>query len=148
MRKERNGLWNVFLEDVGSNVQTFFTIFDSITDLIFIIESDGTSFRYVYANHSTSKVLQSGKNIVGKRVEEIVPKEHASRMISYYNKVILTRKSIELIQKIVTSEGEMIGETSLNPLIQNGQVRYIIGIVRDITERKRKEQENIETKES
>ncbi|MES1045409.1 hypothetical protein BLX88_13700 [Bacillus obstructivus] len=135
-----------FLEDVGSNVQTFFTIFDSITDLIFIIESDGTSFRYVYANHSTSKVLQSGKNIVGKRVEEIVPKEHASRMISYYNKVILTRKSIELIQKIVTSEGEMIGETSLNPLIQNGQVRYIIGIVRDITERKRKEQENIETK--
>ncbi|WP_075620363.1 PAS domain S-box protein [Paenisporosarcina indica] len=136
-----------FLNKTGHDLLASTNIFDYLKDLIFLMETDEKSFRYVYVNSSAMKVLKFDGDIIGSLIEEKLPDELAKVLIPKYQQVQATKKSVDFIQILESENGEFVAEASLNPILtENGQCKYILAIVRDITERNCKERELKETK--
>lgn len=115
-------------------------IFNLLGDLVFLMVIDGNSFRYIYINSAVKKLLHIEDNIQGKRIEDVVPSDSAKYLTSKYLEAIKTRKKIYFKEVINNKDGQYIGETALNPIISdNGECKYVLGIVREITERSRME---------
>jgi diguanylate cyclase (GGDEF)-like protein/PAS domain S-box-containing protein len=136
-----------FINEIGHEILAFTRMFNFIKDLVFLMEANEDSFRYVYVNQSAMKVLNIDGNIIGSLIEDQVPHEIASTMISKYREAQLTKKTVNFIEILESDHDEFIGEASLNPILsENGQCKYILAIVRDVTDRKREERELKETK--
>ncbi|PSL40230.1 PAS domain S-box-containing protein/diguanylate cyclase (GGDEF)-like protein [Planomicrobium soli] len=137
-----------FSETVALDVLTSTALFDLIQDLVFLMEEEHETFRYIYANPAAFNILQLQENIVGSPIENVMSPEQAEILIEHYREVQSTKKSVEFIQRIETENGEIVGETVLNPIVtEEGQCKYILAIVRDVTERERAKRALIETKE-
>lgn len=119
------------------NIEAFKYMADSIRDLIFIMKVDQESFRYVFINQSAAGVLQkTNEEIKGKTIEDVMPKELASALTSHYQHVAKIKSPMKFEAIYHQESGEFIGEVSLNPIItSNGNCEYIMGIVRDVTEK-------------
>lgn len=136
-----------FINEIGQDVLAFTSMFNFIKDLVFLMEADNDSFRYIYVNQSAIKVLNIDGNIIGGWIEDFVPAELARIMIPKYREAQLTKKPVNFIEILESDNEEFIGEASLNPILsENGQCKYILAIVRDVTDRKREERELKETK--
>lgn len=136
-----------FLCKMGKNITSFISIFDLIKDLVFLMEADGDSFKYIYVNESAKEVLHYRGSMIGKRIEDVVSKELAKTLIIKYQQTVTTLKTVEFEEEYKGCDGRFIGETSLNPiLIGEEECIYILGIVRDVTERRHRECELKETK--
>ncbi|MEC1695051.1 GGDEF domain-containing protein [Schinkia azotoformans] len=127
-----------FLKNIGQDAKSFARIFDLIKDLVFIMEVSDQSFRYLYMNKSAYEVMDLKQDIIGKEMQYVLPKEMSTFLISKYKEVVTTGKSLEFESNLFPSNREFIGETSLNPILNNeGDCQYILAIVRDVTERER-----------
>lgn len=135
-----------FSEEMGQNILSSTAFFDLVKDPVFLMEKDRETFRYVYANPSALALLPV-QEVLGKRMEEVLPPEQSRNLIQFHHEAYCTQKSFEFIDRIVIENGEFIGETVLNPIVgQDGQSRYILAIIRDVTEREPEEQRLQETK--
>ncbi|HZG74170.1 MAG TPA: PAS domain S-box protein, partial [Chondromyces sp.] len=82
------------------------------------------------------------------RIEEVVSRDLANVLIEKYNKVLSTQESTDFEARVDTGDGEFIGEASLNPVsIEGDKGKYVLCIVRDVTDRWHKERELKEMKE-
>ncbi len=130
-----------FIEKIGQDVAAFTSILNFMTDFIFLLEAEGDSFRYIFINHSALKVLNIENNILGSRLEDVIPNERCMTLIPKYQQVHSTKKPVDFIEMIETDQGHFIGETVLNPILtEDGECKYVLAIVRDITDREIKEQ--------
>ncbi|WP_226038506.1 PAS domain S-box protein [Aquibacillus saliphilus] len=137
-----------FMNKEGHDIDVVVSMFDSIEDYVFLMKADAASFRYAYLNEAALQVLATSDSILGSRIEDVVSCELASRLNSRYQQVIATKKPLKFEETIEGSDGAVMGETALNPIIaRNGKCQYVLGIVRDITDRKRHERELNEAKE-
>src|SRR5690606_18511102 len=121
-------------------------LFDVVEDLVFLMEVDEEYFRYGYVNQSARRILHFDDENLGNLIEEVLPAERCGLLLPKYREVVMKKLPVNFIETMLTDDGELIGETSLNPIIEDGVVKYIIAIVRDITDRKRKEKELQDTK--
>ncbi len=129
--------------------KVFTGLFDSVKDLVFLMEVEGDSFRYVYVNQAGINILNRPYDLIGKRIEEVDSPPLAKHLIEKYREVVETKQSIEVENTIETADGNRIGETSLNPILtEDGQCTYVLAIVRDITDRYLKEEELKQIKEN
>ncbi|MCL2499973.1 MAG: ATP-binding protein [Defluviitaleaceae bacterium] len=113
------------------------TMFDSIPDLIFCKDMDS---KYTRCNQSLLKYFHLEMDqIIGKDDENglRVSEEIAHMYRAMDRKVIDENKAILYESPIPAPDGTArIFETSKTPLLLNGEVTGILGIARDITERK------------
>ncbi|WP_106497862.1 PAS domain S-box protein [Lentibacillus sp. Marseille-P4043] len=138
-----------FIHNISHNVTMIRKMFDSIKDLVFIMEADGNSFRYVYVNRSAIQVLDMEENMEGKLIEDVVPEELAETLRQNYNNCLSTKEELDFEERLSTVNGQFIGEASLNPILSDdGTCRYILAIVRDVTDRNQKERELQKTKKT
>lgn len=113
-------------------------IFSEISNPVLLMEVDGNSFRYIYINSAAKKVLKLNDDIQGKRIEDVVPSSTARYLTSKFNETVKNRRNVIFEETINSKDGERMLETTLNPIISdNGECRYVLAIVRDLTERKR-----------
>jgi diguanylate cyclase (GGDEF)-like protein/PAS domain S-box-containing protein len=139
---------NYFSEKMGVDLLSSTALFDLIQDLVFLMEEDQGTFRYVYANPAAFEILQLKKKIIGSRIEDVMPPAQAQILTPYYREVHSTQKPFEFIENIKAENDELIGETVLHPIVtESGHCRYILAIVRDVTERELAQKALIETKE-
>lgn len=130
-----------FSEKPDPDILASTTLFDFVKDPVFLMEKDQGSFRYIYINPSALSLMAHEK-IIGNRIENVVSLETSRNLIDQYQKVQSTHKPIEFIETIETEGSKFIGETILNPILsEDGQCKYILAIVRDVTEREQKSQE-------
>lgn len=128
-----------FSEEKGQDVLASTALFDFIKDPVFLMEKDEDSFRYTYVNPS-ALALMPRQDLIGKRIEEVLPKEQSRTVIHFHHKAHSTQEPVEFMEGIETENGEFIGETVLNPIVtENGECRYILAVIRDATERELKE---------
>lgn len=126
---------------LGQDVLASTALFDIVKDPVFLMEENYGSFRYLYANPS-ALALMPMQDFIGKRIEEVLPAEQSENVIHYHQKVIADREAVEFLERMETKNGEFIGETVLNPVFtEEGRCRYILSIVRNVTERERKKME-------
>ena len=133
-------------EIIGQDILAATALFDSIKDPVFIMEQDHDSYRYLYTNTSALSILPT-RDVIGRRIDDVMPKKQSQRLNYYYRKVQSTQKPVEFTEKISTNNKEFIGETILSPILtENHQCQYILAIVRDVTAREHEKKELQNTK--
>ena len=119
------------------------TLMDSLPDLIYV--KDAAS-RYVTVNRSLLQMwgVSSPESIVGKTAFDFVPEELADRYTSEDNEVLRQDHAVIDCEELVltpTGERRVYSVTKVPLHDPLGQVSGLVGIDRDITQRKRTEEE-------
>ena len=140
INKSEEEVKNLFriLEKESSMLQT---MFDSVTDLIFCKDLD---LNYTHCNKSLLRYFRiTEDDLIGKNdmdglgVSEEVSEERRERDMEVINE----RKTLIYEEFVAGADGiSRIFETNKVPLLMNGNVVGVMGIARDITERKAMEE--------
>ncbi|WP_047979771.1 sensor domain-containing protein [Ornithinibacillus contaminans] len=125
-----------FFESFGT-IEGFKYIMDSVKDLVIVLEVRGTSFHYVFINQSAASVLNADvEQIRGKSIEAALERSLATKLAEHSRQVVTRKKPLKFEQKFTKDDVDYIGEISLNPIIAaNGKCNYVVGIIRDVTEK-------------
>ncbi len=121
-------------------------IYDRVSDLIFLIqiEADGV-YRCVSVNRTYLEVTGlAEEDVVGKRVEEILPEAAAAFATGKYREAIRKGDPIQYEESMDLPGGQVTVETTLTPVLdESGACTALLGVARNISERKQTEQEII-----
>ncbi|WP_246939275.1 ATP-binding protein [Bacillus pinisoli] len=129
----------------------FKSLFNYLEDMIFVIRvEEDDVYRCIEVNNAYLK--SSGlmkKQIINKRVEDIIPYEEAQEVIRKYQAAILSRSSLTYEECITLNGIIKTFETTIIPVFEEDETTCIniIGIARDISLRKRYQEEILSTKE-
>ncbi|MDR0331149.1 MAG: transporter substrate-binding domain-containing protein [Chitinispirillales bacterium] len=126
---------------VADQTSTITAIFDATPDLIFRMDLYS---RFTELNASLEKHFNLSKpDILGKTPSAIgVPIDFAAQYMAIDNWVFDSRQSITVEEIIPSFDGKrLLFETIKSPLIQNGKVTGLVGMSREITQRKAIEEE-------
>lgn len=114
------------------------TIIESTDDLVWSVDSD---FRIVYSNSAMRNHMRSNYDTAympGMHTRDAFPPDLAEIWMRYYEHV-LEKGRYQIEYKTV--RGNKYLEVSLNPIYKDGEVKEISVFAKDITQRKRAEQE-------
>ncbi|WP_236633570.1 MULTISPECIES: PAS domain S-box protein [unclassified Exiguobacterium] len=130
--------------------------FDKISDFVFFMEVDGSTYRYVFVNEPGKQAIGWTDADVGKCVGDMVPAETAALITHHYDEAIRARKSIvyedcRLADSFYSETLEYQDvillplhyfESEVTPVFdESGACTHVISVVREVTERKRRELE-------
>jgi len=121
-------------------------IMDSVPAIIFYKDTES---RIIRANKTLANSWKmSEKDIIGKTADELFPKEQAEKMKKDDREVIISGKpKRDIIQPYTTPDGIRWAITDKIPhKDKEGKVIGVIGLAKDITERKKAEEELQESK--
>lgn len=144
-----NILWNGVIIDITEqrsaqealrqSEQRYREVFDHTSDAVFSVDviSEG-QFRFGSYNAVASEIIgQQPHAKPGGLIEEYFTREVADKLIINYRRCIQTGTTISYEESFWTKGGERYFYTTLVPLKDDsGQIFRIIGMARDITERK------------
>lgn len=116
-------------------------------DLGFLFDSD---YRYadVLLNDQTRELLYDDPHrFLGQKVGDVLPGDLAGRLEQSIDEALGSGRIQTLEYELTVPRGERVFEARLFPLQrQDSPVGYVVCVIRDITDRKRREQELKETK--
>lgn len=127
----------------------FIRLFDFVEDLVFFMEVDGDNFRYRYINQAVKKLVGLDDTIIGHTVTEIIEDiDEADYLRNQYLRVVNSKEGEKFTHTIKTKEVFYTGETTMYPLSdEEGKCKYVLAIVKDITEKYLLEKKLIENEE-
>ncbi len=131
-------------EALRENQWRYREIFDNVLDGLYLLEvTDDGRFRTIEANPALERLTGVPRSLsVGKTQEEIVPAEVAAIVNAKYRHCIEADQPIEEEVMLDLPVGQRYFQSTLIPAHdENGKVHRIIGISRDVTERKKTEEE-------
>ncbi len=111
-----------------------------------IIVKDVPALRYRFINRAAEKYLGVGREaMLGRSLAEVMPDESSIAVIdAEERKLIATGKVAVLDEHVVATPGNgtrIVNTTRLPVMGEDGKPNYLITVIRDLTERKRHEQQ-------
>jgi len=124
---------------VGSD--EYETIFRTVDDAVFLVgveDADSThTFRYRRINPAYESLTElSPSDIRGRTPREVFGESVGSDIARGYRRCVETGEPVEHEETLSLSSGRRTFETKLTPVRTDGEVTRIVGISRDITERR------------
>lgn len=113
----------------------FDIIFKHIKDCIFVMKAEpGPIFRYIFVNEEAYKCIEIPRNFIGKTMKETLKQEIYDKLQEAYSKVYYQKKEHVFIEEFTRDGSSCYGECVLTPIFdENSNVRFIVGVTRDIT---------------
>ncbi len=113
-------------------------VLNQMTDMVFIMSADaGHVFRYAKMNPPAMSASGLSPYEYGATFHDVVEPGEADFLHAQYLKAVELRRPVSF----VLNHGGQIGESVLNPIIsRDGHCTHVMGTVRDITERYRREE--------
>jgi diguanylate cyclase (GGDEF)-like protein/PAS domain S-box-containing protein len=135
--------WNDFLDKFVIDEQLLFMIMNKLFDIVFLMKvEDGPRFRYVRVSKSALHTASLVHEDMGKCIEDIYPPEIAEHLNRQYRKVLKTKNVVVYRDQMNISDSVRIAESTLVPIVgANGDITFIIGFTRDVTEIVQKEEQ-------
>ena len=118
-------------------------LLENARDTIMTLDLNGD---ITFVNRAVEEYGFKKDEIVGKKMGEFVPEEYLPRLIKDFAKVV-RGNSVEGEVEIITPKGKIIAEYRSSPIRRENKVIGSQTILRDITERKRIEEELRESEE-
>lgn len=122
-------------------------VFDNINDLVIVYD---TKKRIVNVNSAIERVFGISKeDIVGKSVLEFIDEENAKILLERYRRFREGNATLQRphVFKVNYKGREIFLEAKSTPIIRNGEFQGVASILRDVTERVKKEKELQRVKE-
>ena len=100
-----------------------------------IITIKDLNYRYISCNDAFLEHfnLESREEVIGKSIFEFLPKEYASCIKENIEKSIRTKKPSRYKMRIIKDNLNKIVQQTSSPVLDNGKIKYILTISRDIT---------------
>jgi PAS domain S-box-containing protein len=112
-------------------------IYDSVGDVLYYIRVEPDDcFRFVSVNDAFLKTTGLTNNqIVGKRIEELIPESSIQLVVDNYRKAIRENRIVRWEETSVYPSGEKIGDVSIAPVVdEEGICTHLVGSVHNVTE--------------
>ncbi len=119
-------------------------IFDTVSDVIYLLAIEPEdSYRFVSVNPAFLAVTGlTSSQVVGKRMEEVLPETAHALVRSKYQQAIQERKTIRWEEVSAYPTGTLYGEVAVTPAWDaTGVCTHLIGSVHDITEIRQAQEE-------
>jgi PAS domain S-box-containing protein len=118
-------------------------IYDSVIDVLYYIRVEPDDcFRFLSINQAFLKATGLTRDqIVGKRIEEVIPETSVRLVLDNYKKAIEEKRIVRWEEISVFPAGEKIGEVSIAPVLNEKKIcTHLMGSVHEVTERKQAEE--------
>lgn len=127
-------------KELSLSEEKYRRLFNDALDLIHIVDKNG---KIIDANQVELQTLgYSRDEYFGKPIKEIIHPDYLAITLKNFQKVIAGKKIKNYETVLITKGGESLNvEVSAVPLIQDGEIVSARAIIRDITERKKAEEE-------
>jgi two-component system cell cycle sensor histidine kinase/response regulator CckA len=153
IRHDGRVLFSAFIEDITESRQArealqeskehLSLVYDHVADVLFQLQVEPDGFRFVSVNPAFARATGlTSSDVIGKLVSEVIPEPSRSLVLAKYAEALRTRKTIQWEETTVFPAGTRHGDVAITPVYDaQGRPKYLIGSVRDITDRKRMEDE-------
>src|SRR5215469_696305 len=122
-------------------------IYENVPGIVFYIavEPDG-EFRFLSVSRDFLNATGlSREQVIGSLVPDVIPPPSRDMVLNHYREAIRSGQTMRWEEKSAYPAGERYGEVAVTPLHNaSGLTTHLIGIVHDITERKRLEERRAE----
>ncbi|MGD0061166.1 MAG: PAS domain-containing protein [Verrucomicrobiia bacterium] len=132
------------LKRIDVQQQHLALIFQGVSDCLFLLEVEADDcYRFLCINAAFLKMTGlTREQVVGKRIEDVLPGTSDARVRSKCREAIRERKTVSWEASATYPVGQIVGEVTVTPLAdKTGAVIQLAGIIRDVTERKQVEDE-------
>ncbi|MEQ9235015.1 adenylate/guanylate cyclase domain-containing protein [Coleofasciculus sp. E2-BRE-01] len=109
-------------------------LFHAMTELVLVLDSQGRYLKIATPNHEL--IYQSPQLAVGKTLHESLPQAQADLVYSTIQNVLERQETIEVEYSLQLENGRIDFSAKISPLSQDS----VIAVMRDITDRKRREE--------
>jgi PAS domain S-box-containing protein len=121
-------------------------IFREMSDAVFLIdvEQTGEDYTFTYQRNNASHQQRTGLSedeLRGQSPHELLGDDQGAVVAGNYRRCVEQKESIEYEEQLALPAGTSHWETKLTPITEAGKVTRIVGVSRDITEQKEREQE-------
>jgi len=123
------------LQDIS---QKFQIITDNMTDFVFQITLTG---KFTYVNPASERYGYKPEEMIGKNFTKFVPKKELPRYFTQIRKMISGEKIDCFESFVIHKSGHLIPTEFSGQMVKVGKKHYINGIMRNISERKKLENE-------
>jgi len=126
-----------------TKLERYETIVEALGDPVYVLDADG---RYTFVNDAYVEATKYARDeMIGRHVSKVVPEEHRQRGGGIIRELLQddTRQSTTWELERITADGDRIpveNHVALLPA-KDGEFRGTAGVLRDISERKEREQE-------
>jgi diguanylate cyclase (GGDEF)-like protein/PAS domain S-box-containing protein len=130
-----------------NRLDLFFQLFNNMNDLVFLTKVESNQkFSYVLVNKPAKELYGFTDESFGKPLDEVLPKNAYDIVKSKYLEVMEKKVPIVYEDKVIVKSGmapKMIyWESTITPVFnQDGSCTHFLAIVRDITDKRHKENE-------
>jgi PAS domain S-box-containing protein len=122
-------------------------VYENVPGIVFYIAVEpDVEFRFLSVSRDflTATGL-SREQVVGCAVRDVLPPPSRDLVLNHYREAILSGQPVRWEEKSLYPAGQRYGEVAVTPLYDaSGLATHLIGIVHDVTERKRLEQRRAE----
>lgn len=123
-------------------------LFDSVGDVIYVLAVEPHNYyRFTMINQRFVEATGlSESQVVGKRIEEVIPEPAHALVLGKYREAIQTGQTMRWEEISIYPTGKKVGEVSVAPMFDaNGKCTQLIGTVRDITEQRQLQEKLVVT---
>jgi len=114
------------------------TILNNTTDSVILIDIKDGQFKYNKVNNAYKKHADIPQNkIISKTPTEVYGEKYGDFIKEKFKKCVERKEAIEFDEKTKKTDKIEYWHTKLSPVISNNQVKQIVGISRNITEKKK-----------
>lgn len=138
------GFAALLLKRISIQQQHLALIFQGVSDCLFLLQVEADDcYRFLCVNAAFLRMTGlTREQVVGKRIEEVLPGTSDARIRSKCQEAIRERKTVNWEGSAIYPASQIVGEVSLAPLAdKTGAVIQLAGVIRDVTERKQVEDE-------
>lgn len=115
------------------------TVLDNTQEAIFLLDvEDDETFRIAQVNQAEEELLgRSAQEIEGKTLHELYDTETADTAVDAYRRCVEREEPIVDVQEYHLDGETRVFETTLAPVVTDGEIRQVVGVSREITEQGR-----------
>jgi len=137
------------LGDAGQSISETNTRYDTaqfeqfleaFPDIVFVMDEDGRYLDYITGG-DRSLLYDDIDELLGQRYHDVLPDETADRFLETIQQALDTGEQQQIEYQLDVKRGTRWFEARVGPLDAQAEPRTVFWIARDITERKRREQE-------
>ncbi len=138
-RKQQEGRYQELAEEYEALLET---VEDGIFFLSVTSADDGDRFRFERLNEAYEELTGiTTEEVRSKTPPEVFGEELGSTLEANYHRCVRAREPISYQEEVPVETGARFWQTNLAPVVTNGEVTRIIGIVRNVTERVERERQ-------